>query len=122
MWCIYSNIDLPEEINDERVIKVAKLAQIHNFIISLDLGYDALVGEKGVRISGGQKQRIGIARALYNDPDVLVFDEATSSLDEATEQDLISSIETLKGTKTIIMISHRPSTLENCDQILDLCA
>jgi ABC-type bacteriocin/lantibiotic exporter with double-glycine peptidase domain len=75
---------------------------------------ETLVGERGVRLSGGQRQRIGIARALYNDPSILVLDEATASLDLDTETDFIKSIEALKNKKTLLIISHRLSTLKDC--------
>lgn len=85
------------------------------FIKSLPDGLDARIGENGVRISGGQRQRIGIARALYNDPEILILDEATSALDGETEKAVMESIEYLKGKKTLIIIAHRLSTIENCD-------
>ena len=83
-------------------------------------GLDTYVGERGVKISGGQRQRIGIARALYNDPDILVLDEATSSLDGATEADLMTAVNALKGIKTIIVVAHRLSTIENCEYLYKL--
>jgi len=83
-------------------------------------GVDTLVGENGVRLSGGQRQRIGIARALYHNPSVLVLDEATSALDTITESDVMETINSLHGDKTIIIIAHRMSTLKNCDCIFKL--
>jgi len=80
-------------------------------------GYDTLVGERGVRLSGGQRQRIGIARALYREADLIVFDEATSSLDNLTEREVMAAIEALPGDKTVLMIAHRLSTVRRCDRI-----
>ncbi len=106
------------EIDDEAVERAARTAQIHDFIAEeLPDGYDTLVGENGVRLSGGQRQRLGIARALYHDPPVLVFDEATSSIDGATEAMITQAIEELHGRKTLIVIAHRFKTIEGCDTI-----
>jgi len=111
----------PEEIDPAKVERAARMAQIHDFVVSsLPNGYDTLVGERGVRLSGGQRQRIGIARALYNDPDLLVFDEATSALDNLTERELMEEIGALSGAKTVIMIAHRLSTVRACDKIIVL--
>lgn len=95
-------------------------SQLQDYIDQLPLGLDTEVGERGVRISGGQRQRIGIARALYNNPDILLLDEATSSLDLETEKKVIDVISGLIGTKTIIIISHRLSALKNCKNIFKL--
>ncbi|MBT8403999.1 MAG: ABC transporter ATP-binding protein/permease [Gemmatimonadetes bacterium] len=105
-------------IDDEAVERAARVANIHDFIMTLPEGYDTEVGERGVRMSGGQRQRVGIARALYHDPPVLVLDEATSALDTATERAIMESVEKLSGHKTIIMIAHRMSTVEGCDRIV----
>lgn len=108
----------PEEINYETVKRVAKMAQVHEFITyELADGYETEVGERGVRISGGQRQRIGIARALYHDPPVLIFDEATSSLDTETESEVMKAVNSLRKEKTIVMIAHRFSTVSECDKI-----
>ena len=111
----------PDEIDRERGERAARLASLHDFIVSqLQDGYEAVVGERGVRLSGGQRQRIGIARALYRDPDVLLFDEATSALDNRTEADVMDAVSRLRGSKTLIIIAHRLSTVRDCDQILYL--
>jgi ABC-type multidrug transport system fused ATPase/permease subunit len=98
--------------------KAAKAAHIHDFITSLPQGYQTIVGERGVRLSGGQQQRLGIARALYHDPDILVMDEATSALDNLTEKAVMEAIHDLSGEKTLIIIAHRLSTVQDCDQIV----
>jgi len=103
------------EIDDARVQEALSLAQLDGFLDSKRGGLGALIGEHGVRLSGGQRQRIGIARALYHDPAILVLDEATASLDLDTETQFIKAVGSLKNTKTILIISHRFSTLENCD-------
>lgn len=108
----------PEQIDREAVLRCARMAQVHEFIMQeLPQQYDALVGERGVRISGGQRQRIGIARALYHDPPILVFDEATSALDTLTEQGVMQAINNVRGEKTIIIIAHRLSTVRDCNCI-----
>lgn len=105
-------------IDMERVQAVARVAQIDDFIRnSLTEGYRTEVGERGVRLSGGQVQRIGIARALYRNPEVIVFDEATSALDTRTEAAVMEGIRSMEGDKTIIMIAHRLSTVESADEI-----
>lgn len=105
------------EVDDEMLETAIETAQLKDFIATLDKGIDTIVGERGIRLSGGQRQRIGIARALYNNPQVLVMDEATSALDNITERVLIKAIERLRGDKTIIMIAHRLTTVKNCDTI-----
>lgn len=107
-----------EEIDMEAVYRAAKIAQLHDFVLrELPNGYETVVGERGIRLSGGQRQRIGIARALYRDPDLIVFDEATSALDNATERDVMNAIRGLLGKKTILMVAHRLTTLRDCDII-----
>jgi ABC-type multidrug transport system fused ATPase/permease subunit len=107
-----------EEIDNAAVERACKLAEIHETIENdLDLGYKTIVGERGVKLSGGQRQRLGIARALYHDPEVLVFDEGTSALDNVTEKKLMDQVRRLSGKKTIIMIAHRLTTLQSCDII-----
>jgi len=105
------------EIDHSRVVEVAKLAAIHSHIKSLDLNYKTIVGERGVSLSGGQQQRIGLARALYNNPTILVLDEATSSLDSLTESYIIDSVKKISGQMTILIIAHRQTTLRDCDII-----
>ncbi|WP_018878731.1 ABC transporter ATP-binding protein [Thioalkalivibrio sp. ALE28] len=105
-------------IDHDQVERCARMAQVHEFIVhDMPEQYATMVGERGVRLSGGQRQRIGIARALYHDPDVLVFDEATSALDNATERAVMEAIESLARSKTIILIAHRLSTVRACDQV-----
>jgi len=107
-----------DQINWEAVERAAGIAQLHEFVITeLSDGYYTLVGERGIRLSGGQRQRIGIARALYHNPEILVFDEATSALDNLTEQALIDAVHNIGRSKTIIMIAHRLSTVKECDTI-----
>ena len=110
----------PHAIDLQRVQQVARQAQIAEFIESRSEGYNARVGERGVRLSGGQRQRIGIARALYKQASVLVFDEATSALDNATEQSLMNAIEELNRNLTILLIAHRLTTVRRCDTIVEL--
>jgi ABC-type multidrug transport system fused ATPase/permease subunit len=108
----------PNSIDYEAVESAAKIANLHEFIIEkLPNGYHTKVGEQGVRLSGGQRQRIGIARALYYNPEVLVFDEATSALDSVTERAVMEAVHRLGQKKTIIMIAHRLSTIQECDCI-----
>ena len=109
-----------EEINNESIFKAIRAAHLEDFIQSLPEGINTVVGERGVRLSGGQRQRIGIARALYHDPSVLVLDEATSALDTATEQGVMEEVRELQGSKTIIIVAHRLSTIEHCDRLYKL--
>ena len=109
----------PEDIDMAQVREAARMAQILEFVeTQMPQGFATAVGERGVRLSGGQRQRIGIARALYTNPGILVFDEATSALDNLTEQEVVRAINDLSGTKTILLIAHRISTVRDCDQIL----
>ena len=110
----------PEQIDDNRVIQCLATAQMMDFTQSLPGKLYAMVGEDGVRLSGGQRQRIGIARALYNNPEVLILDEATSALDNDTEKAFIDALNTLSGKLTIIMIAHRLTTVEKCDKVVKL--
>lgn len=108
------------DIDDDRVWKVLEQAQMKEFVSSQPDGLDSQIGERGVRISGGQRQRLGIARALYHDPELLVFDEATSALDNDTETAIMEAIDTLHGQKTMVIIAHRLRTIENCDIIYEV--
>ncbi|MCR5501816.1 MAG: ABC transporter ATP-binding protein/permease [Lachnospiraceae bacterium] len=106
-----------EDIDDEKVWRALREAQLDEFVRSLPEGLDAGIGERGIRISGGQRQRICIARALYEDPEVLVLDEATSALDNETEAAIMDSINRLHGKKTLVIIAHRLQTIEKCDMV-----
>lgn len=106
-----------DEIDEDRLWEVLKEAQLDEFIKTLPEGLDTGIGERGIRLSGGQRQRIGIARALYNDPEVLILDEATSALDNDTEAAIMEAINRLHGKKTLIIIAHRLQTIEKCDLV-----
>ncbi len=106
-----------EEIDDDRIWQVLEEAQLKDFIKTLPQGLDTSIGERGVRLSGGQRQRLGIARALYHNPEILVFDEATSALDNDTETAVMEAINSFHGKKTMIIIAHRLHTIEKCDMI-----
>ena len=108
------------EVTHERIVYAAKLAHAHDFILKLPQGYNTGVGDRGAKLSGGQRQRIAIARALIRDPDFLIFDEATSALDVETEKMLKESLDQLKGNKTILIVAHRLSTIENSDVVYNL--
>ncbi|SMC10631.1 Lipid A export ATP-binding/permease protein MsbA [Roseovarius aestuarii] len=111
----------PQEINMHRVRESARRAQIDNFVTdTLAEGYATHIGERGVRLSGGQRQRLAIARALYRDADLIVFDEATNALDSRTEEEVMSALRALPEEKTVLIIAHRLSTLDICDQIVVL--
>ena len=109
-----------EEIDDTRVWNALKEASLDEFVRSLPEGLDTKIGERGIRLSGGQKQRIGIARALFEDPEVLVLDEATSALDNETEAAIMESINNLHGKKTLVIIAHRLQTIEKCDMVYSI--
>ena len=107
----------PDQVRPEQVREAARLAQLESFIELLPQGYDSRVGERGLRLSGGQRQRLGIARALYRNPSILILDEATSALDGATERAVMEAVRSLQGSKTLILIAHRLSTLKDCQTI-----
>jgi ATP-binding cassette subfamily B protein len=109
----------PDATHDE-VIEVAKAAQIHDFIMSLPDGYDAIVGERGLKLSGGEKQRVGIARTLLKNPPILLLDEATSALDSETEQGILDSLKSMGEGRSVITIAHRLSTVVHADRIIVL--
>jgi ATP-binding cassette, subfamily B, bacterial PglK len=112
---------LPDkQINDTAVQRAIRAAQLEEFVDSLPDGLETIVGERGIRLSGGQRQRIGIARSIYHDPTVLVLDEATSSLDTETECGVMQAISALQGSKTILIIAHRLSTVEHCNRLYQL--
>lgn len=111
---------LPEFINEDQLIAAVKMAQLDEFIDNLPEGFDTKLGERGVRMSGGQRQRIGIARALYSNPEILILDEATNSLDKETETEVMNAIFKLKRKKTIILVAHNLSTTENCDRVVNI--
>lgn len=106
--------------DDEAIIRAAKAANIHDFIMSMEHGYDTQVGERGVLLSGGQKQRISIARVFLKNPPILILDEATSALDNATEMQIQEALETLSQGRTVIVVAHRLSTVRNADKIVVL--
>jgi ATP-binding cassette subfamily B protein len=112
----YRDVDVPLE----EVIRAAKLAQLHDFVVSLPEGYDTPVGERGIQLSGGQRQRLSIARAIVKDAPLLILDEATSSVDTETERAIQENLRTLTAGKTALIIAHRLSTIRHADRILVL--
>lgn len=109
-----------DEVNEDNLWKAIQEAQLEQFVKSLPEGLDTVIGDRGVKLSGGQRQRIGIARALYNQPTVLILDEATSALDNETEKEVMQAIDGLKGSRTLIIIAHRLTTIKNCDFIYEV--
>jgi ATP-binding cassette subfamily C protein len=118
---IANNISLNSNDNDKfdesKVWNSLKIAQLENFVKSLPLGLNTLVGDKGAKLSGGQRQRLGIARAFYSNPELVILDEATSALDAETEQALSTAIQSLRGSVTLIVVAHRLSTIKNADLV-----
>lgn len=108
---------IENEINLKKLHKSIEVSQLNDLVNSLELGINTKIGERGIKFSGGQKQRLAIARALYFEPEIIIFDESTSALDNETEKKLMETITKLIGTKTIIIISHRLSTLQNCNKV-----
>ena len=106
-----------DDIDDALIKQAVEKASLNKFLDNLTDGLETIVGEKGIRLSGGQQQRIGIARALYRDPEILILDEATSSLDNLTEKKIMDSVQSLKRKKTLIIVTHRLTTVNKCDKI-----
>ena len=109
-----------DRVDEGRLSAALAASQLEDVLAGLPRGLDTVLGERGVRLSGGQRQRVALARALYHDRQLIVMDEATAALDSETEAEVIRAIRTLRGKRTLIIISHRPSTLEGCDQIVEL--
>ena len=106
-----------DNIDSDLITQAVEKVSLNNFLNELSSGLETVVGEKGIRLSGGQQQRIGIARALYRNPEILILDEATSSLDQLTEKKIMESIQYLKRKKTLIVVTHRLITVKNCDKV-----
>ena len=120
---IKNNIALGVEENEidiDLLDRCIKMSELDKFISNLPQGIDTIVGERGARISGGELQRIGIARALYRNPKILILDEATSSLDTINEKKIMDTIESIKESKIVILISHRQSVIEYCTNIIEI--
>ena len=109
-----------EEISDDLINYAAEKAQLLDFVNSLPKGFDTIIGERGMRLSGGQRQRIGIARALYKKSEIIILDEATSSLDNETESSVMNGLEEIQGDITLIVIAHRLSTLKSCSKVFEI--
>jgi ABC-type bacteriocin/lantibiotic exporter with double-glycine peptidase domain len=110
----------PNDVASERVRQAARDARLDSLIETLPGGLATVVGQSGVQLSGGQRQRVGIARALYRRASLLVMDEATSSLDALTETEVVTLLDALRGKCTMVLITHRPSSLRSCDVVLEL--
>jgi len=115
---VLNNISLGRDgITEERVHEATRRAYAHDFIQQLPTGYDTIVGDRGWNLSGGQRQRIALARAILLDPEILILDEATSSLDSESENLIQGYIQEIKGTRTILVVAHQMSTIQNADTI-----
>ena len=108
------------KIDIERVKKVIQMSGLDSFVSHLESNLETNIGENGIKLSGGQRQRLSIARALYNDPQILIFDEATSALDAITEKKILESIKSIIKDKTILMVTHKNEIKSYCDRIFDL--
>ena len=109
-----------DDINFGKIDNAIKMAELNDFILDQEKGYNTMIGEKGSKISGGQKQRLGIARAIYNNPEILLLDEATSSLDKDVENKILNTLKKLKEKFTIILISHHENPLKIADSAYEL--
>merc|ERR1712026_515294 len=107
-----------EKVNTEEIEAAAKAADLHNSIIKMKDGYETIVGERGLKLSGGEKQRLAIARAMLKQPNIIIYDEATSSLDSITEQNILGALKNITKGKTTLVIAHRLSTVMDCDEII----
>lgn len=114
---VASNVAYGKEMNEQKVIQALKMANAYEFVMQMDNGINSILNEAGVNLSGGQRQRIAIARALYSNPQILIFDEATSALDNESEREITNAIQRLRHQKIIFVIAHRLSTVENADKI-----
>lgn len=118
---IYNNIRYGNlNATEEQIIEAAKVADLHRSVEEMNFGYDTIVGERGVKLSGGEKQRLAIARCFLKDPEIVIYDEATSSLDSLTEQRILSSLDKATENKSLLVIAHRLSTIVNSDKIIVL--
>ena len=111
---------LRKDINKTKLEKVIEISGLKNYISKQTDGVNTIIREHGKNLSGGERQRICIARAIYKNPDIIIFDESTSALDLDTEKEFLKCLDQLKGNKTIVFVSHRKSALENCNKIIDL--
>jgi ABC-type bacteriocin/lantibiotic exporter with double-glycine peptidase domain len=108
------------EIDDLHLKNAINISQLDDLVNELPLGIEAKIGERGIKLSGGQRQRIGIARAIYKNPEILIFDESTNSLDSETEEKILNSFKKFKKDKTIIIISHNRESLKKCNKIIKI--
>ena len=114
------NICLSQKIDENKINKIIKKCQLENLVLKLPQGLNTSIGERGAKLSGGEKQKIAIARALYRDPEILIFDEFTSAMDTQTESDFVEEINSKYNEKTVIIVSHRESALKYCNKIYNM--